>query len=357
MNIEDLVKIFTAATLSFFVGILVTPAFTSFLYNHKMWKKKAGKNGLDGKGAPIFNELHKDKEIGTPRMGGVIIWLSTTIIIVGIWCLGQFFPNSVTGKLDFLSRNQTWIPFLAMLIGGLVGLVDDYIEIAGKWVGGLSLKKRLMVVGFVSLFCGLWFYSRLGFAGIGTPWGELYLGWLIVPFFVLLSMFLYSGGIIDGIDGLAGGVFSIIFSAYGLIAFHQQQINLATFCFALVGAILAFLWFNIPPARFYMSETGSMALTMALAVVVFLTGTHGNGYGIMVLPIVAAPLVVTTFSVIIQMLSKKLRHGKKVFLVAPLHHHFEAKGWPSYKVTMRYWILSIIFAIIGVILAFLGKPI
>jgi len=120
---------------------------------------------------------------------------------------------------------------------------------------------------------------------------------------------------------------------------------------------LAFLWFNIPPARFYMSETGSMALTLALSVVVFMTGTHGNGYGILVLPIVAAPLFVTTFSVIIQMLSKKLRNGKKVFLVAPLHHHYEAKGWPSYKVTMRYWILTIIFAIIGVIVAFLGKPI
>ena len=241
MNIEDIVKIFVAATLSFFVGIVITPAITNFLYSNKMWKKKAGKNGLDGKGAPIFNELHKEKEVGTPRMGGIIIWLSTSITIVGIWAITEIFHNPVTSKLDFLSRNQTWIPFFAMIIGGLVGLIDDYFEVAGKVMGGLSLKKRLAVVAVVALLCGLWFYFKLGFSGIGTPWGEVYLGWLIVVFFVVLSMFIYSGGIIDGIDGLAGGVFSIIFSAYGLIAFHQQQINLASFCFALVGAILAFL--------------------------------------------------------------------------------------------------------------------
>ena len=356
MIILDVVKIFVAATLSFIVGIAITPTISNFLYSHKMWKKKSGKVGFDGMGAPIFNELHKEKEVGTPRMGGTIIWIAASVTIAGLWLLAEIFPNSITSKLDFMSRNQTWIPFFAMLIGALVGLVDDYFEISGKVVGGLSLRKRLVAVGLVSLLCALWFYYRLGVVGIGTPWGELFVGWLIVPFFMLLAMLLYSGGIIDGIDGLAGGVFSIIFSAYGLIAIHQQQINLGTFCFALTGAILAFLWFNIPPARFYMSETGSMALTIALAVVVFMTGTPKNGYGIFVFPIITLPLLVTTLSVVIQVISKKLRNGKKVFLVAPLHHHFEAKGWPSYKVTMRYWILTIIFAIIGVTIAFLGKP-
>jgi len=355
--INDIEKIFVAATLSFIIGIAITPAISSFLYSHKMWKKKSGKTGLDGKGAPIFNELHKEKEVGTPRMGGVIIWLSATITILGLWLLAKFFPNPVFTKLDFLSRNQTWIPFVTLLIGAFVGLIDDYFEVTSKFIGGLSLKKRLIAVGLVSLFCGIWFYSRLGVDAIGTPWGALYFGWFIIPFFVLLSLLFYSGGVIDGIDGLAGGVFSIIFCGYGMIAAYQQQTNLAAFCFSLTGAILAFLWFNIPPARFYMSETGSMALTITLAVVVFMTGTPKNGYGIFVFPIIALPLLVTTASVIIQMLSKKLRAGKKVFLVAPLHHHFEAKGWPSYKVTMRYWILTIIFAIIGVTIAVIGKPI
>ena len=159
---------------------------------------------------------------------------------------------------------------------------------------------------------------------------------------------------IDGIDGLAGGVFAVMFSAYSIIAFYQQQINLASFCAVIVGSLLAFLWFNIPPARFYMSETGSMALTVTLSVVAFMTDSLGGGHGILVLPIIAFPLLITTLSVIIQLLSKKFRNGKKVFLVAPLHHHFEALGWPASKVTMRYWVVSVIFAIIGVTFALVG---
>lgn len=122
----------------------------------------------------------------------------------------------------------------------------------------------------------------------------------------------------------------------------------------VVGGILAFLWFNIPPARFYMSETGTMGLTLTLAVVAFMTDSLGRGYGVLALPIIGIPLVLASASVIIQILSKKFRKGKKVFLVAPIHHHFEAKGWPSYKVTMRFWIISVVFAILGVTLAIIG---
>jgi phospho-N-acetylmuramoyl-pentapeptide-transferase len=178
------------------------------------------------------------------------------------------------------------------------------------------------------------------------------IGLWFIPFFILVTLLMYSGGVIDGIDGLAGGVFAIIFATYSGIAFFQNQINLAAFCAVIVGSILAFLWFNIPPARFYMSETGSMALTITLAIVAFMTDSMGEGRGIIVLPIIAFPLIITTISVVLQMLSKKIR-GKKIFLVAPLHHHFEAKGWPAYKVTMRYWIVSLIFAIFGLILAFI----
>ncbi len=177
---------------------------------------------------------------------------------------------------------------------------------------------------------------------------------MFIPFFALVMLFMYSGGVIDGIDGLAGGVFSVFFSSYAGIAFAQSQIDLAAFCAVVVGGILAFLWFNIPPARFYMSETGTMALTMTLTVVAFMTDTLGGGHGLLVLPIVAIPLVITTLSDVIQLTSKRFRNGKKVFLVAPVHHHFEALGWPSYKVTMRYWILSIVFGVIGLCFALLG---
>ncbi|MFM2357729.1 MAG: phospho-N-acetylmuramoyl-pentapeptide-transferase, phospho-N-acetylmuramoyl-pentapeptide-transferase, partial [Candidatus Parcubacteria bacterium] len=203
------------------------------------------------------------------------------------------------------------------------------------------------------LACGLWFFYKLDIVSIGLPGGELYLGVLFPIFFALVTIFIYSGGVIDGIDGLAGGIFASMFTAYAGIAFYQQQINLAAFCITITGAILAFLWFNIPPARFYMSETGSMALTITLAVVAFMTDKLGGGYGVLVLPIIALPLVVTTTSNLIQIFSKKFR-GKKFFLVAPIHHHFEALGWPSYKVTMRFWIVSVVSAMLGFALALIG---
>ena len=145
-----------------------------------------------------------------------------------------------------------------------------------------------------------------------------------------------------------------MFTAYAGIAFYQQQINLAAFSALIVGGILAFLWFNIPPARFYMSETGTMGLTITLTVVAFMTDSLGGGHGVFVLPIVAFPLVITVLSVVIQLLSKKFRNGKKIFQVAPIHHHFEAIGWPAAKVTMRYWVISIVFAIIGLSIALIG---
>ena len=167
-------------------------------------------------------------------------------------------------------------------------------------------------------------------------------------------MNVYASGIIDGIDGLSGGVFAAIFASYAVIAANQGQFDLAAFCAVIVGALLAYLWFNIPPARFFMSETGSMALTLSLATIVFMTDSLGEGIGISVLPIAGGLLVITVGSVFVQLVSKKIFH-RKVFLVAPLHHHFEAKGWPSYKVAMRYWVLALICAVLGIILALLGR--
>lgn len=358
MIVADIVKVFLPAILSFCVGVFITPVLTNYLYKNEMWKKKAGKMTLEGKETPIFNSLHKEKEVGTPRMGGIVIWSSSVITIVGIWMISFVLPSDLSSKLDFLSRNQTWLPLFTLIFGSLIGLLDDYLEIrggGGHIAGGLSLKKRLFAVGTIGVLSGLWFFSKLDVTGIGLPnEGFINLGWLFVPFFALVMLAIYSGGVIDGIDGLAGGVFATMFSAYAGIAFYQQQINLAAFCLTLVGGILAFLWFNIPPARFYMSETGTMALTITLTVVAFMTDSLGGGYGILVLPVIALPLVITTLSNIIQIVSKKMRGGKKVFLVAPVHHHFEAIGWPGYKITMRYWIFGVVFAILGVILAIIA---
>ncbi|MBX4199974.1 hypothetical protein KW790_00725 [Candidatus Parcubacteria bacterium] len=355
--IADVVKVFIPTIIAFALGVGITPVLTNFLYKREMWKKKAGKDvGLGGGGTPIFNELHKYKEVGTPRMGGIVVWLSVAVTVVVGSLVARYFPGDVTSKLDLLSRNQTWIPLFTLVAGGLVGLIDDYLEARGSRdyaAGGLSLVKRLLIVTFIALICAWWFYTKLEVRTLGLltfSGGELYLGWAFVPFFIFVTLALYSGGVIDGIDGLAGGIFATMFAAYAGIAFYQNQINLAAFCAVVVGGLLAFLWFNIPPARYYMSETGTMGLTITLAVVAFMTDALGHGHGIMVLPVIALPLLVTTLSNIIQVTSKKTRKGKKVFLVAPIHHHFEALGWPPYKVTMRYWIIGVIFALLGLVL-------
>ena len=349
----DLIKVFLPALLAFAIGIGITPVLSHYLYANKMWKKKAGKVGLDGGDAPLFNKLHETRETGTPRLGGLVISVSATLAILGVYTISTLSDSSLFSKLDFLSRDQTWIPLSALLIGALIGFFDDILEIQGGGAykaGGLSLMTRLLIVALVGLLAGLWFHYKLDVSALGIPFfGQLHLGWMIIPLFTIVTIAVYSGGIIDGIDGLAGGIFAIIFGAYGAIAFFQNQINLAAFCAALLGGILAFLWFNIPPARFYMSETGSMALTLTLAIVAFMTDSLGDGEGLFVLPIIALPLFVTSISAIIQMFSKRFL-GRKVFLIAPLHHHFEAIGWPSYKVTMRYWVLSVIFGLIGLII-------
>ncbi|MEX2369268.1 MAG: hypothetical protein WD552_02670 [Candidatus Paceibacterota bacterium] len=344
------IAIFVPAVISFCIGILVTPPITDFLYANKMWKLTSGKKAMDGKEAKVFNELHKDKEVGTPRMGGSIIWVAV-ILTTALFLLGGVFGSYWGEKLDFFSRSQTWLPVFTLIVGAFIGLVDDWFEIVGTdshFAGGLSLKKRLGVVAVIGAVGAWWFYFKLGISTVFIPLvGSVALGWLFIPFFIIVILAVYSTGIIDGIDGLSGGVFAASYSAYGVIAFASGMINLAALCFVIVGGILAFLWFNIPPARFYMTETGTMALTITLAVIAFLTDQ------VLVFLIIGFPLVATTASNIIQLLSKKFR-GKKFFRVAPLHHHFEAIGWSGAKVTMRYWVVSVISAISGTIIALLS---
>lgn len=351
MMVSDIIKVLIPATASFVTGILLAPLLAHYLYKYRVWKKTPGKTALDGSAAIEFAKLRSGTETSTPRMGGVLIWASVTLVTLAVWLLARLVPAPLTEKLDFLSRSQTWIPLFALLAGALMGFVNDLLDILPSGERGIRLRTRILFVTLVSLFIGWWFYAKLGVTTLGIPGdGTFELGALIVPLFILATIGLYAGGVIDGIDGLAGGVFGTAFMAYAGIAYFQNQIDLAAFSATLSGAILAFLWFNVPPARFWMTETGTMGLTMTLAVIAFMTDTPGNGYGVAALPIIAFPLVITVLSNVIQVASKKLR-GKKVFRIAPLHHHFEAIGWPSYKVTMRYWIISIICAIVGMTVA------
>lgn len=351
--ILDAARVLIPFVIAFTLGIALAPVLAHYLYAHKAWKKKGGKEkGLgDASGTPLFNELHKDREVNTPRMGGVLVW-GTTLIATLILVLLSSLLGGVFTDLDFLNRGQTWLPLFALVLGGCVGLVDDILEVTrGK--GGLSLAKRLLLVGGFGLFAGWWFYAKLGVSAVGIPFmGALPLGPLFIVLFVLVTLAVYASGVIDGIDGLAGGVFAIIFLAYAGIAFSQNQIALAAFAATVAGGLFAFLWFNIPPARFYLSETGTMALTMALTLTAFSSDVLSEGVGVSILPIIAFPLFATVVTDVLQVFSKKV-FKRKLFKIAPIHHHFEALGWPPYKVTMRYWVITIIAGMFGVAIALL----
>src|SRR3989344_8307763 len=347
----NFIKVLGISAVASIIAFLWSPILIDFLYKHKLWKKSARMKAISGEDAVVFNSLHKEREVSVPRMGGLLILITTILVIFLFYFLSFIFPDSLIANFNFLSRSQTWLPLFIFVIASLFGLLDDILVVSnlGKYIGGgLSFKKRLLVVALLGLISGIWFYYKLGFDVITiTLLGQFSIGIWYIPLFILVMVATWSGGIIDGLDGLSGGAFASIFGAFTIIAFSQNKFDLATFCAVITGTLFAFLWFNIPPARFYMSEVGTLGLTATLSVVAFLTDS------IFVLPIIAGLLVVEVISVIIQLLSKKFRK-KKIFLSTPIHHHFEAIGWPPQKVTMRFWIIGIILAIIGVVIKLAG---
>lgn len=339
------IKILGLATVTSALAYFWCPLLTNFLYKHKLWKKSARQKAISGEDAVVFNTLHKEKEVGTPRMGGLLIWISILITIFLFFILSLIFPNTWIAQFNFLSRSQTWLPLFTLVFASLVGLIDDILQISNKGgyiAGGLSFKKRLVIVILIGLIASVWFYQKLGWDVVYIPFiGDVSIGLWYIPLFILVMVACWSGGIIDGLDGLSGGTFASIFGAFTIISLALGKVDLASFCGVICGALFAFLWFNIPPARFYMGETGMLGLTSVLCVVAFLTNS------VFVLPIIAGLLVIESGSAILQIFSKKFRR-KKIFLSTPIHHHFEALGWPSYKVTMRAWIVGIVLAIVGV---------
>jgi len=347
----NVIKIFSLGAISFIVAFWFTPVLTHFLYKYRLWKKEVRTKSIDGKEIPFFRKFHSRGEVNIPRFGGLLVWGTALFLAFLLFFISQISDISWLNKLNFLTREQTWLPLFALVAASLVGLLDDGLQVfgRGKYIGGgLRLRYRLSLMALIGLIGGLWFYYKLGYSTIHIPGnGDFMLGAWYIPLFLLVMMAVYSGGVIDGIDGLAGGTFAIIFSAFSGIALFNGQINLAVFCSVITGAVLAFLWFNIPPARFYMGETGMMGLCAALTVVAFLTDS------ILVLPIIGFLLVIEAGSVFIQLFSKKV-FKKKVFLASPIHHHFEAKNWPSYKITMRFWVIGVFMAIIGLAIRLLG---
>jgi len=347
----NIIKILFLCAFSSFLAVSWTPFLTHFLYKYKLWKKEARKKSIDGKAAPILYKLHKKREVGVPRLGGLLIWVTVIFVIFFFAILSNFFDGFWFQKLNFLSRGQTWLPLAILAAASLLGLCDDLLQVFGKGKyigGGMKFSRRLFIMIIIAAVGSWWFYYKLGWATLFIPLiGDINIGFFYIPLFIITTLGCWAGGVIDGIDGLSGGTFAMIFLAFSIIAFSQAQIDLAAFCAVLTGTILAFLWFNAPPARFYMGESGMMGLTATLAAVAFLTDS------VVVLPIIAGLLVIEAGSVILQLLSKKFLH-RKIFLSSPIHHHLEAKGWSQPKITMRFWILGMIMAIIGVLIRLLG---
>lgn len=346
----DIIKVVVPSVLTFFLGILITPFFTHYFYKYKMWKKSPRTESGDITTNDFAKVHNTTGELSTPRVGGVIIWVSVSLTVFCIYFLYKIFPTDLTEKLNFFSRSQTVVPLGTLLLASFIGLADDLMQIFGKGTYAkdniIYRKVKIACVVMLGLAIGSWFYFKLDIGSVHIPFmGDIFMGGWFIPFFILVMLATFSSSVIDGIDGLSGGVMATIFTAYSVIAFVQHQIDISALCAVIAGGILAFLWFNIPPARFYMGENGMLGLTVTLSVIAFLTNS------VLVLPIIALPLVATSLSNIIQMISYKFFNKHRVFRVAPLHHHFEAIGWSKEKVVMRYWIVSVVFAISGVIVA------
>jgi len=332
----DLHSLFKAGwfTLGGFVlAIILTPIISHFLYKYRFWKQIREETAT-GEKSTIVSKLHAGKR-NTPTMAGVIIWLSVLLITLGF----------------NLTRSQTYLPLAVLVCVGILGAVDDYANVRslGK-IKGISARAKLIWLFLIGLVGALWFYFKLDIHTLHIPrYGEVDIGLWYIPLFIFVILVCSNAlNITDGLDGLAGGLSTFVFGAYVIICLLKGQFSLAYFNSTLAGALLAFLWFNIYPARFFMGDTGSLSLGATLGIVAMLSDT------VLILPIIGFIFFVEILSSFIQIFSKRV-FKRKIFIAAPIHHHFEAKGWPETKVTMRFWVLGAVFAVIGLLIALLGR--
>jgi phospho-N-acetylmuramoyl-pentapeptide-transferase len=351
---EDLPRlafIFSYSALSFGVAMLVAPLFIRFLHRNKIGKQIRD-TSVDGKAASLFKALHLKKS-GTPTMGGVLVW-GTVILMV----LLSFIPVELgITNYSLWNRAETYIPLFTLVTAGLLGMLDDWYNITGRGSGkGLHVRPKLIWLTLFAAAGAWWFYAKLGcLDGVADAClihlprlGDFDIGLWYLPLFVLVIISSANAvNITDGLDGLAGGLLAIAFGAFAVLAYAAGLFLLATLCAAIVGALVAFLWWNVPPAAFFMGDTGSYALGATLGVIAMLTDS------IVPFFLIAAVFIFETLSVIIQLISKKF-FSRKVFLIAPIHHHFEKLGWPEHQVTMRFWLIGGVCAGLGLVLGLVG---
>lgn len=334
--IENIKPILTLGFMSFVLSMLLTPVYTKFAYKYSWWKKPRT-DAVSGEQAKVYQKMHAKKHTRhIPTMAGMIGLVSLSVVTV----------------LFNLDRGQTWIPLMAAVGAGVIGLIDDIINLkgSGRGTAGLNFKLKLLLTTSIASAVSYWFVYRVGYNALHMPFS----GDLIIAPFILFGIFVFvivatanAVNITDGLDGLAGGLLATAFAMFCLIAILQGNFGIAGFCLTMVGLLLSYLWFNIFPARFFMGDVGSFAFGTALAVVAIMLNA------MLLIPVIGLMFVIEVASSALQLISKKI-FGRKLFISAPIHHHFEAKGWPETKVTMRFWVLGQICGVIGLIIAVFG---
>jgi len=285
-------------------------------------------------------------KMGTPTMGGVMIILPVLLITITL----NFF--SLLG-MTLLGRSIL-VPLGVMVGYGILGALDDLEGVKGKRKGeGMRARVKFLGQVILAFFTALMIYYGLGLSVVAIPTipKMINLGIWYIP----IAMFIIVGtsnavNLTDGLDGLAGSIAAIAFTAYGVIAYLQGQIYLTRFCFTVAGALLAFLWYNSYPAELFMGDTGSLSVGATLAVVALMTGQW------LLLPIIGFVFVAEVLSVIIQVAyfkytKSRYGQGRRIFKMAPLHHHFELLGWSETHITQRFWLIAVLMAMLGIALA------
>ena len=344
IHIQNIIEIFTYSFFAFLIGILLFPHFINFVSNYKL-TQKIREEGLSGGVAKLFRKLHSHKS-GTPTMGGVVIIFSilTTVFLSRILAYFGIIDHSI------LNRGETYLPILTLIAVGFLGMIDDYLNIReNSRQKGLSARVKFWTLLGFAFFGALWFSFKLEWSIIHIPGvGDFDIGLLYFPLFIFVLVgTANSVNLTDGLDGLAGGLLAISYTVFSVIAYFFGLPILSVFCAIVVGALGAFLWFNVPPAKIYMGDTGSLSLGATLGVIAMLTNA------VCILIIIGFIFIFETISVMLQLFWKKFFH-KKLFAIAPIHHHFEAKGWSETQIVMRFWIMGAGVGIIGLIIGLLG---
>jgi phospho-N-acetylmuramoyl-pentapeptide-transferase len=318
----------TLGTISFLIAVIWGTPLINLL---RRW-------GI-GKGIRIEGPSTHQVKQGTPTMGGLMI-IIPVLVITGVLNIANVLGFNLIGQ-------SILVPMGTMLAFGILGAIDDLMGVKVITTGMMGRYKMLWQIVFATIIA-LFLHYALELRSIASPGIEqkIDIGWLYIP----VAVFIIVGSsnavnLTDGLDGLAGSLAAVAFAAYGVIAFLQGQIWLVAFIFTVVGAILAFLWYNAHPAELFMGDTGSLALGATLGVVALMTGQW------LLLPVVGFVFVAEVASVILQVGYFKMTGGKRLFKMSPLHHHFELIGWSEQQVTQRFWLVGILSAMLGIALA------